>query len=248
VFNYDLNENELKDKLTEWFYSASPSIKRVRWETDHVDASEHTDDAFVTDGGGEQLDLVIEGEQLTFAVEVKRLASYGNVYEGVEQTIRYWDKYVRGDEGATYRAAELPEDADDSELDIDAFLLATNSSINARLYADWGEKENSLVGTDLPPERLRDRESYSEYRKCADEHELPYVEYNTTEASLRIMWRVAEYVSSKNERRAGGRSNTGIGFLLSSANDQNDDGNRPMAQFKTLQKIGDRTQHWVPIR
>lgn len=174
-------EDAAKHELTEWLQQDGLT---VYWEKDNA----FNYPTFRIENVRERPDLVIEGEDITVAVEMKDASSKSNVYDSLFQLHRYWRHYST--DAHQYVAEGRP-------IDIDGFVVGTQYSLSGHLY------END-VETILPAE------NYGDGRKRAIRiGELPSCEYNMTEQFIRLLWRGA--------KRSDVSNTPAIGALLSTA-------------------------------
>lgn len=174
-------EDEAKHDLTEWLHENGLS---VFWEKDNP----FDYPTFRINNVRERPDLVIEGEEVTLAVEMKDASSKSNVYDALFQLARYWQRYAGG-------AHEYL--AEGQTIGIDGFVVGTQYSSTGHLY----EQE---VETILPAENYGDGR-----RRAIRIGELPGCEYNMTEQFTRLLWRCAKQFDVS--------SPPAIGTLLSTA-------------------------------
>jgi hypothetical protein len=192
-------EDEVRLHLSKWLRDAGAD---VYWDRDHSYGWGTFDP-----GTTARPDLLIDGQQFTYAVEVKPGEDGSRIHDAFPQIVNYWESVVSGD--AEYRI-------NGKSVDIDGFLLATGHSPNGRLYPGDGESDVIRTGT-------------SEGRQQAvAAGQLPVREFNATERSIRVMWRFSK------DRLPN--SSVGIGALLSSRLDGDDAGlqsSKPAALFKS---------------
>jgi len=154
--------------LSQWFVSNGAS---VFWDEDPGGLLHKTEfDTFTKTGV--LPDLLVIGDDRTFAIEVKNANDTASVHDGVTQTHKYWKEYTLND--ATYTAGG-------HEVDIDAFLLGTQFSIEGSLYARYFDK---AVREWSASERFDwfDGEVYF----------TPDWEFSASESVTRLLWRLAK--------------------------------------------------------
>lgn len=186
-------------ELSNWLRSDDV---RVYWDRDH-DWGWGTFDI----NQQHRPDMLIDSANATYAVEVKVGDDGGKTHDGIAQLVKYWRRYVDGDDEYQVNG---------KEKEIDAFLLATGNSPYGRIYKAEGEGDVLRTGT-------------SEGRQRAVQAgQLPRREFNATERAIRVMWRLTK------EQRPDARC--GIGALLSSRLDGDQGGvgqSEPAALFKS---------------
>jgi hypothetical protein len=161
-------------------------------------------DTFATDDAPDKPDLLVEGDRLTAAIEVKPGTHSAGVYDAVPQIVRYWRAYIRGED--TYRAAGR-------QIEPDVFLIATSHSPAGCLY---GEAEEHLHTFD----RMSGGGQFA-----AKKGWIPFAEYGRSKATVRILWRVAKAGLKTTDRD----DPPGIGALLSTALDGKQNEPKPKA-------------------
>jgi len=153
-------------------------------------------------------DLLVEGVNSNYIIEVKPAGkSSSKVHDGLPQLVNYWEQYESDEMEFSIRG---------KNVDIDAFLLATDFSPQGRLYTGSGERDVM-------------RKFIDGNRKAAiNSGQLPEREFNATESIIRTMWRFSK------ERKPDAK--TGVGALLSSRLDGTDagvDNSNPAALYKS---------------
>lgn len=169
-------------------------------------------------------DLVIQGKNRNYAVEVKRAEDSGNVHDGAEQVFQYWCDLINDD--ATYTVHG-------KSIKIDAVLLATRYSVEGRLFHNWKKKDVRRSGRSEGAQR------------AAELGQIPQIEHATSESLIRLLHRFA--------RSYDDEADIGIGGLLSSALDGDQahiDSADPAALFYApgwSSVEGERVQNWEYI-
>lgn len=152
-------------------------------------------------------DLVVSGPSKTYAIEVKVADESANVYDGLVQTVNYWEDVVT--DSVTYTSKSAGE-----TLEIDAVLLATEFSPFGHLFHDSWNKDVK-------------RSSRSEQASFAAEQGwLPGIEYASSETAVRAIHRFSKHRHDDVD--------VGIGALLSSALDGDEpgiDSSHPMTLY-----------------
>lgn len=190
-------------KLSRWFDESGVD---VYWEEDRPGLPDFWDEfSFFNMNSTERPDLIVDGDELTFAVEVKPGGVNGDIINGASQTVRYWRDYSREDIKTTYRLNRR-------EIDIDAFLLATRFS-----------PEGSLFRREYDPQ-TRDRNATErvEWYEHGKVHWLPEWEFKATEVTTRSLWRQGKQRIERNADVSEDNfidDEPGIGVLLSDALD-----------------------------
>jgi len=193
-------EDEVKEQLTKWLIENGC---RVYWEKKNKNNHPIFKTKYV-----HKPDLLVLGKFNTAAVEVKTGDSKSNIYNGVVDCFDYWIHYLN----------QQKYFINSTEIYIHNFVVATENSINGHLYND--NFESCLV-----------TEKFNDTRQHAiNNGELPRVEFNMTEQSTRILWRLANRYSG---------NTIGIGVLLSNGLDLN-----PNKSPMLLVKQG-RVQLWM---
>lgn len=198
----DNPEDIVKEELTEWMKKHSDV--EVYWEQ----KNQNNHPVFKTKNPNKP-DLLIIGKYNT-VVEVKTGFSKANTYDGVVDCYEYWLDYYKN---------EQEYNIGPKKVDIHNFILATRHSIEGHLYPS--EYETKLTYTDFNETR----------RYAVRQAEIPPQEYNMTEQSIRILWRLI--------RKS--KSPVGTGALLSNVLEGVPDG-KP----KLLIKIGE-DQLWTAL-
>jgi hypothetical protein len=203
-------EDEVKIELSQWFNNDVT----VYW--DQQQSYGHNQ---FTTNNRERPDLVIEGSQNNFVVEVKVGDESGKIYDGMLQTVNYWEHYLEGI--TSYRVGG-------KELEIEAVLLATNHSPKGRLFHNWENKDPIRTGRSEGAQR------------AADIGVIPQREHCSTETALRAMNRFSRHRNTE--------SQVGVGALLSSSLDGDDPGVKssdPMAFY--FRHDSNHPQNWESI-
>jgi len=188
-------EEAVKIGLAEWIEESGTA--NVYWEKqpsywERYD--EYRRERFtVKNSSGRKPDLLVGGEAGTYGVEVKDAEDSSNVTTGAAENFQYWKEY-------TFGQAEYI--CDGHEVDIDAFLLATQYSAEGALYRRIDSETRDkpigerLAGIDPPV------------------HFLPKWEYEATKGTVRMMWRLAKFRAQEAERESWSTA-PGIGAVLS---------------------------------
>jgi hypothetical protein len=166
-------------KLSRWFDDHGAD---VYWEEDRPGLPDYWDEFdFFNMNSTERPDLIVDGDELTFAVEVKTGDTNSDILKGASQTVRYWRDYIRRDIDRSYRLNR-------KEIKIDAFLLATRYS-----------PEGAVFRREYDPQ-TRDRPTTErvEWYEHGTVYWLPEWEYKATEITTRSMWRQAKQRMEKN--------------------------------------------------
>lgn len=162
-------EAEAKHELTTWLREHGLT---VFWEQSNV----YGYPTFSVEGRGtaEKPDLLVAGDRLTVAIEMKDGSSKSNVYDASPQTHRYW-----------LQSPTVRYVARGREFTPDGVLTATQYSLDGHLF-------HPTVDTRLDPE------GYGSGRKRAISiDELPQFEHAMTEQYVRTLWRYAKELSSE---------------------------------------------------
>jgi len=148
----------------------------------------------VSKTGGYKPDMIVMSENgMTVALEVKDGWDSANVYDAPIQLFNYWRDYVEGN-------AEYSVDSRIAPIDIDAFAIATQYSIQGAVFCPDGERDVM-------------REDYASGRQTAARYgHLPDTEYNRSEAVRCFLTRLV-----RDEYGGGSASDEwpGLGLLLS---------------------------------
>jgi hypothetical protein len=186
-------------QLSRWFAGHGAD---VFWEEMPEPAEERTAFSRFRMTGNDRPDLLVVGDQRTFAVEVKSGDSTGDVTSGAWQTRRYWHDYVTPDVETEYTV-------DGRAVDIDAFVLATGHSPDGAIYARWFDR----TVRDWPAAK----------RWPGVNGPLPFTprwEFAATESVTRLLWRAAtEHLEQVDHDTDG---HPGIGCILSGVLDWED--------------------------
>jgi len=169
-------------------------------------------------------DLVIDGHNRTYAVEVKPADESSGIYDAAEQAESYWRDIESG--RANY---QLEGDA----TEIDAVLVGTRNSPSGHLFSTNRGKDPRRPG--------RSRGG----AKVVRHGHMPTVEHAGSEALIRTMYRFARrwYKDSNKDS-----TNTGIGALYSLALDGQTRGlNSTPAAFYLTPGTGNKSHNWQSI-
>lgn len=192
-------EDGVRLDLSNWIRSDDV---QVYWDRDH-DCGWTTFDI----NRRHRPDLLIDSANATYAVEVKIGDDSGKVHDGFPQLVKYWRSYVDGDDEYRVRGRAT---------EVDGFLLATGHAPHGRLYKAEGESDVLRTGTG------------EGRQKGVQAGEVPQREFNATERSIRVLWRLSK------EQRPD--AECGIGALLSSRLDGDTGGvdhSDPAALYKS---------------
>lgn len=192
-------EDEVRINLSRWL---SRNDVDVYWDRNHSYGYPTFDP-----GQRARPDLLIDGPQYTYAIEVKVGDDSSKIHDGLPQLVNYWEQVADGNTNYT---------VDGREVEIDAFLIATKHSPSGRLYDSGGESDVLRTGV-----------SQGRQRAVKAGH-LPMREFNATERIIRSVWRFSK------DRKSNAK--LGIGALLSSRLDGDPPGigsSTPMALFKS---------------
>lgn len=205
-------EDEVKLRLSRWLDQHGA---KVYWERD----KRYGYSTFST-STRKKPDLVVEGDQRTYVIEVKHGDESSEIHDGALQTVNYWETIANND--VTYKV-------NGKSIEPDAVLLATDYAPLGKLFNTEGTKD-------------RRRTEYSEGRQRAVSWgALPKDEYGATETLIRMMWRFSKDRTQPED--------LGIGGLFSSHLDRKDDGgydvSKPVALFKYHRS--DKPQQWEYI-
>lgn len=204
-------EDEVKQYLSEWLRGEGRTIYWERKKTyGNCTFSVTTQ---------RRPDLVIEGKNRNYAVEVKTATDSAKVHDGAYQTFVYWKDIVEGN--ATYSVRG-------EEIEIDAVLLATKYSPEGHLFHTWENKDVIRTGRSEGA------------KKAAEFGQIPAIEYGASETLIRLLHRFA--------RGHNPDATVGIGGLLSSALDGDQPNIASADPAAIYYALGtDRVQNWEYI-
>jgi hypothetical protein len=190
-------------KLSRWFDDHGAN---VYWEESRPGLPDHWDEfGFFNANTTERPDLIVDGDELTFAVEVKTGDTNSDILSGASQTVRYWRDYCRQDIERTYKV-------DRKELNVDAFLLATRYSPEGAVF----RREYDPQTRDRP---ATDRVGWYDHGHV---YWLPEWEFKASEVTTRSIWRQAKQRIEKNPDASENDfidDEPGVGVILSDALD-----------------------------
>lgn len=165
------------------------------------------DGRFALTGTKDRPDMLADGD-LTVVLEMKDGTDSAGVYDAMRDIHEYWRLHEF--KGIGIRAGG-------TDIDVDAFGVATQFSVDGHLFKRDAENEEPS-GDDR---EKGFRRTYADHEVAWNSEMRPQYEYARTEAIPRIMWR---YVWQEAEERQGierSEITTGIGVLLSDALDTN---------------------------
>jgi len=169
-------------------------------------------------------DLVIDGQNWTYAVEVKPPDKSNKVHEGIHQAKRYWKEIVSGE--ATYHL-------DGEEAEVDAVLTATRNSPSGHLF-------NDVRGKD--PRRSGRSRGGSDVVECGH---MPQVEHSGTECATRQAYRDVRRWFKQSDIDD---CDTGFGYLASLCLDGEAAGlSSTPAAFYITPESGRKSHNWLSI-
>lgn len=196
-------EDKTRIKLSEWFKKHHAD---VYWDKNQTDVGHAYNYKTFSPGTQSRPDMIVKGRYNTYALEVKPGTESSLIHDAFPQMLDYWKAAVTGDADYTI---------DGQSVDVDAFLLATENSIDGRLYVSDGNSDvirhNTSDGRD----------------EMAERGYIPTREFNATERVTRVLWRFSKHELPN--------ADIGIGALLSSKLDETVDKRldaKPMALYK----------------
>lgn len=181
-------EDQVKIDLSQWFENHGAT---VYWEK----RPSYGYGVFRTQTA-ERPDLLVDGENHTFAVEVKIPDGAGDIYSGANQTYRYWHRYCIEDNAEFYKAGG-------GQKEITAFVLATGFSPDGRLSQRYDTQ------SDVRPLPIHDDRRLEYFDPPI--HFLPDWEFGVSETVTRMLWRLASSDNDDSDHDA----TAGIGSMLS---------------------------------
>lgn len=224
-------EEKICYDLSQWFDSQDCG---VFWDKNPSDGDGNKildDTPFQTfDKDGQRPDLIVFGDDITVCVEVKDASNTQNVHSGIPQLHKYWREYAAGD--AEYRANGFP-------VDIDAFVLASQYSVEGAVYSRWFD------------DGVRDWPAEKRYGWINGTVRFaPDYEFSATETATRILWRYAKndlLPEQPGETIDGEPDAAGIGVLASSYLDTDGEPRRPDPDADSLppRRISDNFEPYV---
>jgi len=116
-------------------------------------------------------DLLVVGDTNTFAIEVKDANDTGNIHSAAHETYEYWHDYTVGEGGYWI---------DNTPTKIDAFLVASQYSVEGALYARWFD------------DKVREWPIWKRWNMDKPIRFAPDWEFAASETATRIMWRLAK--------------------------------------------------------
>jgi len=178
-----MNEKKVEIILGNWF----KSYKIPRWFNR---LSDGFDKKFTTKGSQKKPDMIILSNNKYYAIEIKDAEISRNVYDS-NKIIKYMKDYCEG---------KISYYIDDQKINIHSFLIATQYSLQGKLFKD----DDNLINPD---------EKWNEIlKKWGNE---PLCEFQNTKKFLRALWSFWRLTRNNNDR--------GIGILLSNILDKKDD-------------------------
>jgi len=206
-------EDQIRLDLSKWIRNAGAD---VYWAEDH-DYGWGTFSVTTR----RRPDLVIDGEQRTYAVEIKPAEDSATIHDGFMQLVRYWKDLVNND--VVYKIGG-------KRTDIDAVIIGTDMAPSGSLY------EQTQTGDVLGEGRTDEGQI-----RAVEVGQIPEREFNATERAIRVSWRLSK------EQHPD--ATTGIGVLLSSRLDGDEPGTNtatPAALFKS--HAGQQPKGWSSPR
>lgn len=169
-------------------------------------------------------DLVIDGHNRTYAVEVKPPDDNGTVREGLHQAQQYWKDIESG--RAEYKLGSEP-------TEIDAVLTATRNSPAGHLFKNDNNKDPKITG------RSRGGQEPVKHGHC------PQLEHAATGTAVRMAYLNVRQWCDDHDRD---EASTGYGYLASMCLDGGMAGLKSTpATFFLRPKDGHRTHNWQSI-
>jgi hypothetical protein len=169
-------------------------------------------------------DLVVDGNNRTYAIEVKPPDESTKIHEGVHQAKGYWKDVESG--RATYRLGN-------DKAEIDAVLVATRNSPSGHLF------ENQRKSDPRRPARSRGGS------KVARKGHMPEVEHAGTQQTIRQAYRDVRRWYEESEKDS---ADTGFGYLASLCLDAESPGlHSTPAAFYLKPGNGSKSHNWQSI-
>jgi len=170
-------------------------------------------------------DLVIDGHNRTYAVEVKPPDKSGKIHDGIQQAKRYWRDIESG--RASYRLN------DDTQVEIEAVLIATRNSPSGHLF------ENKRGADPKRPGRSRGG------AEVANAGHMPDIEHAGTQQAMRQAYRSVRSWYHDSEKES---CETGFGYLSSLCLDGETSGlHSTPAAFYITPGNGGKSNNWQSI-
>lgn len=151
-------------------------------------------------------DLLVSSSQ-NYVIEVKDGNDSAAIYDAMRELHEYWRGYEFGEVGVK---------SENQEINIDAFLLATQFSPEGHLFKL--EREQGF------------RRTYDNKESGWNAEMRPQFEYARSESIPRILWRYAWYEAETRQEQSRENIGTAIGVLLSDVIDSNP-GQSSMSEF-----------------
>jgi hypothetical protein len=211
-------EDEINKILTDWINSKGHNQINVYWDRKRSYNSGRFD---ITTQ--RRPDLLIEGKENCFAVEVKRGTDTSAVYDAARQAYQYWLDIETG---------EAQYSVNGNEKNIDAVLVATEYSPSGHLFENCHSLDPRRSGRKRPSGDDGGRGVL-----------YPTDEHASSQTYVRLLHRLGpkDWAERNNQQPS-----TGIGALYSSALDGHGDGrsNSFPAAFHIIAKKGRYAQSW----
>jgi hypothetical protein len=212
-------EDEINKRLTDWLIRED--------ETNEIDV--YWDRRKSYNSGSFDIttrrrpDLLVDGKENCFAVEVKRGGDTAKLYKALRQVYQYWLDIETGE--AEYTVNGNPKD-------VEAVLIATQYSVSGHLFEDVHNLDPRRSGRKRP-------EGDDDVRGI----HYPTVEHSGSQVYVRSLYQLGPKDWAE---RYDENPSTGIGALYSSALDGHGSGETDAipAAFHLIARNGQKVQNW----